>query len=106
VRLAIILVVAGQLFLSPPHHRLIRASVEVSIFRAPDVYFTSLRTRRDGTFEQRLYPGDYIFRVRPTRKPYCYWTAVGVTGHVRNERVPVHIRVATGREHQCASSLP
>jgi hypothetical protein len=100
----LILVVVGQVFLSPPRHAPIRRSVEVSIFRQRGgFYVTSLRTNRDGTFRQRLIADDYYFRVRPTRKPYCHTTAVGIHGSQRGQRVRVSIRVPTMREHRCKS---
>jgi hypothetical protein len=106
VKAPTILVVIGQILLSPPHHAPIRNSVEVSIFRQRGgFYVASLRTKPDGTFSQRLTPDNYYFRVRPTRKPYCHTTAVRVNGSRRGQRVRVTIRVPTMREHRCERSL-
>jgi hypothetical protein len=102
VRAPLILIVVGHVLLVPPHHAPIRRSVEVSIFRARGDYFVkALRTRRDGSFETRLIADNYIFRVRPTRKPYCHSTAVRIDGSQRGQRVPVRISVPTNREHGC-----
>ena len=96
--------ILGHVSLSPPHHAPIHRSVEVSIFYY-GYYLTSLRTKSDGSFfMRRRFPGDYYFRVKPTRKPYCHTTAVVINGG-RGQRVPVRISVPTSREHRCGSGV-
>jgi hypothetical protein len=100
----LILLVAGNVLLAPPHHAPVRASVEVSIFRVRDGFWAgSLRTRRDGGFTVRLLGDErYYFRVRPTRKPFCHSTGAVVEGE-RGTPVRVRIQVPTAREKKCES---
>jgi hypothetical protein len=104
MRIPVVFPVVVQVLLLPPHHAPVRSSVQVEVFRSTGEPLVTLRTHRDGTFRiRRLFPGRFYFRVKPTRKPYCHTTAVGINGG-RGHVTHVRIRVRTGKELRCSSS--